>query len=280
MNFLSVLFTSLPMEWAQYTFMHNAFYAVVLITPILAILGCLVINNQMAFFSDALGHAALSGIALGTLLGLMNPILAMIAFSIVFVGIVTIFRRYSSASTDTVLGLMSSFSVALGIVILSRNGGFTKFGRYLIGDILTITPTELLWLLSTVLIAIIVLLFFYNRFLLISINRPLAQSRGISAWKVEFFFSLLVALVVTIALPWIGLLVVNSLLILPAAAARNIARSNASYVWIAILVGIVSGLIGLISSYYLNSATGATIVLIAMIFFILSLTIKQRQNSH
>lgn len=265
-------------EWLHYDFMRNALLAILLVSPLFALLGCLVINNQMTFFSEALGHAALTGIAIGAMAGLADPTWAMILFAIFLTVVITLLRKYSAASTDTIVGLVMAFSVALGIVILSKYGGIGKYSNFLIGDILTITGWETVRLAVALGIVLLLWILFFNKFLLVSLNRSLAQSRGINVWLVEFIFSLVVALAVTISIQLIGLLVINSMLILPAAAARNIARNIASYTIIAVIISIVSGISGLIVSYYCGTAMGATIVLISMGFFIVSLLWRIRKR--
>ncbi|HBA83771.1 MAG TPA: ABC transporter [Verrucomicrobia bacterium] len=267
---------ALPFDWAQFSFMQNALLAVVLVTPLFALLGCLVIQNQMAFFSDAIGHAALTGIALGVLLGIGNPLWSMIAFALLLALGITLLRRYSAVPTDTIISLMMAFTVALGVVLLSRGGGFANYSRFLIGDILTVSPSEIHGL--GILLAVVVLLWttLFNSFFLTFLNRSLAKSRGIRVWVLEGIFAAVVAVVVTVCIQWVGLLVINSLLILPAAAARNMAVGLRSYHLMALAISLVSGLAGLIFSFYWGTATGATIVLFAMAFFIVSLVFRKR----
>ncbi|MFH1970656.1 MAG: metal ABC transporter permease [Verrucomicrobiota bacterium] len=266
----------LPFAWAQFTFMQNALLAVLLITPLFALIGCLVISNQMAFFSDAIGHAALTGIAIGALAGLADPLWAMLAFATVLAILVSVLRRYSSASTDTIIGLMMAFAVALGVVLLSRGGGFARYSRYLIGDLLTITPFEILRLVLLLVIVAGVWLAFFNPLFFACLNRSLAKARGFPVWRLETFFAVIVALVVTMTISWVGLLVINALLIVPAAAARNMARTMTAYVLGAVVISLLAGVMGLITSFYWSTATGATIVLWAIAFFILSLVLRRR----
>ena len=276
MNAWHTLIGQMPFEWAQYAFMHNALLAVILVSPLFALLGCMVINNQMAFFSEAIGHAALTGIAIGVLAGLGNPLWSMIVVAVLLAFAITLLRHRSAASADTIIGLVMSFAVALGVVLLSRGGGFAKYSRYLIGDILTITPAEIAGVAALLAVIVGVWLVFFNRISLTFLNRSLAKSRGINVWLVEGLFAAAVALVVTVSIPWIGLLVINSLLILPAAAARNMARNTAQYHAFALAISFASGILGLIGSYYWNTASGATIVLFAMAFFVISLVLRRR----
>ncbi|HNX92890.1 MAG TPA: metal ABC transporter permease [Syntrophomonas sp.] len=261
----------LPFEWTQYHFMLNALLAVLLVTPLFAILGTMVVNNKMAFFSDAIGHSALTGIAIGVLLGMGDPLLAMLAFSIILaIGISNVKARGRS-SPDTIIGVFSSTAVALGIVILSREGGFAKYSNYLIGDLLSISVSQIMILTAVLLLVLLFWSIFFNQLLLVSVNSSLARSRGVNVRVVEIAFSIIVALVVTVSIQWVGILIINSLLVLPAAAARNIAVNMRQYHLITLLIAVISGLSGLICSYYWGTASGATIVLCASVLFILSL---------
>jgi zinc transport system permease protein len=276
MSLWHTLLLNLPFEWAQYDFMHNALLAVLLVSPLLALLGCLVINNQMAFFSEAMGHSALTGLALGALLGIADPTATIVGFAVVLAVAMVLMRRTSAVPPDTSIALVMSFVVALGVVLLSRGGGFARYSRYLIGDILTITPSEL-GILAVVSGGVAVMwVFLFNALFFVSLNRSLAASRGFPAGVLEAVFSVLVAVVVSVSIPWVGLLVINSMLILPAATARNLARNTRGYVLGAVAVSFLSGVTGLVCSYYWNTATGATIVLWACGFFALSLAVRRR----
>ena len=262
-----VIDTLLPFEWTEFNFMKNAFVAVLLITPLFGLVGTMIVNNRMSFFSDALGHSALTGIAIGVLLGVDNYLLSMLGFALLFaVGISAVIGSGVS-SADTIIGVFSSTGLALGVVLLSASGGFSKYSSYLIGDILTVQPEEIA-LLSCVLIAVLLVWgLFFNRFLLTSINGDLAASKNIREGALQKIFVILVAVLVTVSIKWVGVLIINSLLVLPAASARNVARSMRSYHAWSVGVSMFSGLTGLILSYYLGTAAGGTIVLVAAVVF-------------
>lgn len=275
MNGWSLLMDSLPFEWAHFPFMQNALLAILLVAPLFALIGTLVISNQMAFFSDAIGHATLTGIAIGAILGLPDPSWAMMGFCVLLALAVTVLRRYSKVPADTLIGLVMAFAVALGVVLLSRGGGFAKYSVFLIGDFLTITPAEIGRLAVILLLVGVLWIVYFNRFALTFLNRSLAQSRGVDIWAMETFFACIVALVVAVSIPWVGLLVVNSLLIIPAATSRNLAKNSRQYVLIAFCISLVAGIAGLVFSYYWGSATGATVVLVAMVLYIFSLLLRR-----
>ena len=274
MNLLHTIISRLPFEWAQYEFMRHALLAVIIVAPLFALIGTLVVNNRMAFFSDAIGHASLTGLGLGVLLGLADPFWALVGFALLLgVGILAL-QRFTRSTMDTVISLSMCFSLALGVVLLSHGGNFNRFSGYLIGDLLSITPREIGQLLVTSLLVGGGLLLGYNRILLIGLNESLACSRGRGAWWPQMFFCAAIALVVTMNLAWVGILIINSLLVLPAAAARNVAHDACQYVFLAVGISLFSGIAGLIASFYADTATGATIVLVAMGCFVATLGIK------
>ena len=262
-----VIDTLLPFEWTEFNFMKNAFVAVLLITPLFGLVGTMIVNNRMSFFSDALGHSALTGIAIGVLLGVDNYLLSMLGFALLFaVGISAVIGSGVS-SADTIIGVFSSTGLALGVVLLSASGGFSKYSSYLIGDILTVQPEEIA-LLGCVLIAVLLVWgLIFNRFLLTSINGDLAASKNIREGALQKIFVILVAVLVTVSIKWVGVLIINSLLVLPAASARNVARSMRSYHAWSVGISMFSGVTGLILSYYLGTAAGGTIVLVAAVGF-------------
>ncbi len=260
----------LPFSMFQYDFMKNAFLAAILIAPLFALLGTMAVNNKMAFFSDALGHSAFTGIGLGVLLGLDDPLLAMLAFGIFLGLVITKVKSANMVSSDTVISVFSSAALALGIVILSASGGFAKYSSYLIGDILTVGQGDLLMIAVVLIIAYLLWALLYNQLLLLSVNRSLAASRGVKVMLVENIFVMMVAVAVMVSIRWVGILMINSLLILPAAAARNITSTTRSYHWTATVFGLVSSVVGLGISYTFGTSAGATMVLTAAVLFFLT----------
>ena len=235
MTFWYWLLSWLPFEWAApdtMLFMKNALLAVLVVTPLFGLLSTMVVESRMAFFSDALGHSAFTGMAIGALCGLTRPVGAAVVFAVV-------------------------------IALL------------LIGDILSVAPAEI-GLLALILLALVILwLTSYNQMMLSSVHQALADSRGIQVvWK-NFLFTAAIAVVVTISMTWVGLLVINALLVLPGAAARNLAKNLPQYHLISILGGIVCGIAGLMVSYYLGTSTGASITLLLAVWFFVTLLVRR-----
>lgn len=271
MDFLySLLDTLFPFRWSEYLFMKNAFLAVLLITPLFGLVGTMIVNNRLAFFSDALGHSALTGIAIGVMLGVDQYLLSMIGFALLFAVAISAVMESGTSSADTIISVFSSAGLALGIVILSANGGFAKYSSYLIGDILTVQPEEIALIAVILLLVVAVWGFFYNKLLLASLNPDMASGKGIRVRLIEKSFVIIVAVIVTVSIKWIGVLIINSLLVLPAATARNFTHSVRGSHAASVGISMISGLGGLILSFYLGTAASGTIVLIAALLFFIS----------
>lgn len=251
----------------HYDFMVSAFLAIMIITPLFAILGTMIVNNKMAFFSDALGHSALTGIAVGVICGIPDTNLSMVVFGVVFALLLNWIKSKSTASTDTIISVFSSCCIAIGLAILSRGGNFSKYSSLLVGDILSITRREIIYLLLIFIATIVFWVLCYNRLQAVSLHRTLAKSKQFRIRLIENLFSVFIALMVMLSIKWIGILIINALLILPAASSRNIAENVREYHLFAVIFSVFSGILGLVISYYTNVATGPMIVIIASVIF-------------
>lgn len=261
-----------------YEFMQRALLAVLLMMPLFSLLGTLVVNNGMAFFSDALGHSAMTGAALGMLFGLADPQPVMLIFAVLFALLVNLIRHSRLSSTDTVISVFASCGVALGLVLLSRHS-FSGYQALLIGDILSVKTTDLWVLGGTLLTVCAVWLLCFNAFFATALSPSLARSKGFSTVWADNLFVVVIAVVVMLAVQWVGLLLVNALLILPAAAARNVARGLRSYVALSLIFSLFSGVLGLVLSYLNAVAAGPTIVLIAAVIFFGTFIIARREKA-
>ncbi|MDD5955274.1 MAG: metal ABC transporter permease [Firmicutes bacterium] len=266
----------LPIEMLQWDFMKNALLAILLMAPLFGLLSTMIVTGRMSFFSDALGHSAFTGIAIGAICGAAAPIWVAVIFSVVFALLFSFVRSRSNQAADTLIGVFSSNAVALGIFIATLGGGsFTKDNKYLIGDILSVTPAEI-GLLALVLLAVIIFWVIYsNRLALTAIHPQLASSRGIRVGLSQTVFTVAIAVVVTLSISSVGLLILNSLLVLPAASARNVARNLKQYHLFSVLFALIAGLGGLTVSYYLGTSAGAAISLVLALIFAVSFALRK-----
>ena len=266
----------LPFDWAQpgsMYFMKNALLAVLVISPLFGVLSTMVVHSRMSFFSDALGHSAFTGMAIGAICGFNEPTWAAVLFAVVFALLFNLVRRRSALASDTVIGVFSSTAVALGIFLSTLGGrSFTKFNSLLIGDILSVEPEKIALLVVLVLWGLS-----FNQLMLSAVHPALADSRGVKVFWQETVFSVAIAVVVTVSMTWVGLLVINSLLVLPAAAARNVSRTMFQYHLVSLLGAVLAGIAGLMTSYYVGSSAGAAITLYLAVWFLGTFLARKKQ---
>ena len=266
----------LPIEMLRWDFMKNAFLAILLMAPLFGLLSTMIVTGRMSFFSDALGHSAFTGIAIGCICGIAAPIWVAVGFSVAFALLFSWVRSRSNQAADTLIGVFSSTAVALGIFIATLGGGsFTKYNKYLIGDILSVTGAEL-GMLALVLLGVLIFWVGYsNRMALTAIHPALASSRGVPVGLSQTIFTVAIAVVVTLAISSVGLLILNSLLVLPAAAARNVSKNLRQYHTFAVLFALVSCLTGLTVSYYWGCSAGAAISLALALIFAVTFSLRK-----
>ena len=267
---------ALPFEMLQWDFMKNALLAILLMAPLFGLLSTMIVTGRMSFFSDALGHSAFTGIAIGAICGMAAPTWAAVGFSVAFALLFSFVRSRSNQAADTLIGVFSSTAVALGIFVATMGGGsFTKYNKYLIGDILSVTPGEI-GMLALVLLAVIIFwVLCANRLTLTAIHPQLASSRGIPVGLSQTLFIVAIAVVVTLSISSVGLLILNSLMVLPGASARNISRNLRQYHGFSVLFALIAGIGGLVASYYLGCSAGAAISLILAVIFAVTFGLRK-----
>jgi len=270
----------LPFGFAEPLFMKRAILAMLLVAPAAAAVGVPLVHFRMAFFSDAIGHSAFTGVAIGVLLG-VHPLLTMVAFGLFVAWAITLVKGRTELSPDTVIGVFFSTVIALGIAVISAQKGLTRnLQAYLYGDLLAVSETEILWMAVLFLSVCAYLFLTFNKIMLLGVHEGFAKSMGIPVRALEISFALVVALVVSTAIRAVGILLVTALLVVPAAAARNVARGAVSAFWAAVAIAVISGLSGIAASYYLDTATGATVVLFAAAFFAATALLRGIRGKH
>lgn len=279
MNIWYMICDLIPLEMLRWSFMRNALLAILLMAPLFGILSTMVVTGRMSFFSDALGHSAFTGIAIGCICGLAAPIWAAVGFSLVFSLLFSFVRSRSNQAADTLIGVFSSAAVALGIFVSTLGGGsFTKYNKYLIGDILSVTPSEIGVLALTLCAVMLLWLFFSNRLTLSVVHPQLAASRGIPTALTDALFSAAIAVVVTLTISSVGLLILNSLMVLPGASARNVAKNMRQYHIFSVVFALLAGLAGLFISYALGASAGAAISLFLALIFTATFLFRGRRS--
>ncbi|TWA69048.1 zinc transport system permease protein [Azospirillum brasilense] len=236
-------------------------------------LGSFVVWRRMAYFGDTLAHSALLGVALGFLLG-VNPLIGVVGVCVALALALVGLQRRRALATDTVLGILSHSSLSLGLVAIA----FLETLRidlvaYLFGDILSVTTTDLGWIYAGGAAALGGLLLLWRRLLAVTVDEDLARVEGMPVEALRLAFMLLIALVIAAAMKIVGILLITSLLIIPAAAARRFSRTPEAMAALASVFGIVAVLGGLLSSLNWDLPGGPSIVVAAAALFLASMMV-------
>lgn len=265
-------FSCLPFDSLQLRFMQQALLALLFLTPMTAMLGVEIVNFRMAFYSDAIGHSAFAGAGLGLILSI-EPHLAMPVFGVLVGLSIVALKRRTSISSDVAIGVVFSAVVAFGLAVVSRSPGVARdMQQFLFGDILTISAQEIYFLMGLFPVMLVFQIVGYNALYLIALNPVMARAQGVRVAFWQYLFSAMLAVIVIFSVWAVGVLLVTALLIVPAAAARNLAGSARGMFWWSILISVLSAVIGLLLSAqpWLGTSSGATIILTACVFFALT----------
>ena len=264
-------------EALAYGFVVNALLAGLLIGPVLGGLGTLVVVKRFAFFSEAVGHAALTGVAIGILLGepYTGPYGSLFGYCLLFGILLNFLRNRTGLSPDTLIGVFLSVSLALGASLLLMLAGKINvhiLENVLFGSVLTVSAQDLLVLGIVAVLVLALALPLYNRIMLASFNPQLAAVRGVAVKTLDYLFVVLVTLVTVAAVKVIGAILVGALLVIPAAAARLVSQSLKGFFFISVLIATLSTLLGILLPIVcdLPVPSGAAIILVAGICFALA----------
>jgi zinc transport system permease protein len=241
-------------------------------------LGAFVVWRRMAYFGDALSHSALLGVALGLLIG-VNTNIAIIAVCIAFALLLVALQRQRYLASDTVLGILATGGLSLGLVVVALQDSIRidLFGL-LFGDVLAITVTDLYWIYGGGLVALALLLWLWRPLLAVTVHEDLARVEGVNVIAVQLGFMLVIAVVIAVAIKIVGVLLLTSLLVIPAAAARRVSSTPETMALLAALIGAVSVIGGLTGSLQWDTPAGPSVVLAAVALFLLVLLIPVRRR--
>lgn len=265
----------------KYGFVINAIICALLIGPILGAIGTMVVAKKMAFFSEAVGHAAMTGIAVGVILGepLTAPYISLFTYCILFGLLINYTKNRTKMSSDTLIGVFLAMSIALGgslIIFVSSKVNSHVLESVLFGSILTVDDNDIYILIVATIIIILALIPFLNKMLLASFNPSLATVRGVNVKLIEYIFIIIVTIITIASVKIIGSILVEALLLIPAASAKNLSKSIKSFIIYSIIFSLMSCLLGIYLPIYfeISIPSGGAIILIASIIFIVTTIIK------
>jgi zinc transport system permease protein len=260
-----------------YEFVINAILCALVIGPVLGALGTMVVAKRMAFFSQAVGNAALTGVAIGVLIGesYTSPYVSMFAFCILFALLLNFTRNHTKMASDTLIGVFLSVSLALGaslLLFISARVNTHILESILFGSILTVNQTDIMVVVVVSIMVLATGLYLFNKMLLSSLNPALAHVRGIKVQLMEYIFVLMITLVTVACVKIIGAVLVEALLLIPAAAARNFNRSLGGFMLWSVIFSLSSCLLGIFVPMQMDIPVppGGAIILFAACFFLIT----------
>lgn len=258
----------------RHPFLIRGFLCVLVLAPLLGGLSHLVVVRRLAFFTAAQGHAALTGVAIGLLLGepLDGPYGGIFGFCLLAALAMTWVRRRSALPPDTLVGVFLALTLGLGICLLvavTRRFNVHQVEAVMFGSLLTVTDADLLLLVAIGALVVAALVRHYNGLMLDSLGSPLARVAGVDTRHLDYLFALVLTLAIVASLKIVGALLVEALVVVPAAAARNLARDLRGYLAYSVLVALLAGLGGLwVSTAYEVPTGGAVVLALAALFFV------------
>lgn len=255
------------LDFLQYGFFVRAIVAGALIGYLASNLGVFVILRKLSFFSEAVSHSSLTGIAIGLLIGI-DPLLGAIGFSILVALAIASLAKRRGVSMDTVIGVSLSTAMAIGVIIIGRLQGYrVDLMGYLFGDILGVSKEDVALIAVIAFLAVGALFFFFRTWTKIAFHSDLAKVEGIAVELHDRLFLALLALVVALGLKLVGAILIAPMVIIPAAAAKNVSWNLRSMFVVSSILGVVASTVGLVISYYADTASGPTMVLVAAAMF-------------
>ena len=251
-----------------YPFMQRALLAGMLVGGITSLLGILVVLRRSAFFGDAIAHASLAGVATGILAG-WPPLLTAAGVGVGISMTLYVVERRTQLSLDSVLGFILPFFMAIGVLLLSLRQGYQpELMGFLFGSILTVSYENLLLIIVITLVVLVVFFHFRAQLIFATFDEEAAQLSGIPVGFILTGYYILLALVIIASIRTVGIILVNALLIVPAATAKMLARSLTHMILLTPLLGMGSVLAGIMASYYLDLPSGPTIVVLSGLLFL------------
>ena len=263
------------MEIFENSFMLNAVLASVLASIACGIVGSYVVVKRIVFITGGIAHSAYGGIGLGYFLS-FNPLYGAIGFSLLTAGVISKVSGNKKQTEDTLIGIMWAFGMALGIMFVGLTPGYVPdLMSYLFGNILVVSRGDLLLMALLDLLIIVSTFLYFNQFQAITFDEEFARSIGLNTERIYFFLLVLIALTVVILIKLVGIILVIALISIPAAISINFVKSLKQMMLLSTAIGLLFTILGLFISYYLNLASGASIILLSVLGYLISYFFKR-----
>lgn len=261
----------------QYEFMQNAMIAGLFVSILCPTIGLFIVLRRNSMLGDTLSHSSFAGVAIGLVLG-VNPILSSFIFTTICAVVIEFLRGYFKKYAELVMSIVLTLSLGIAIILISSGKTTAKVNSILFGSILTISTEDLLIISIAGIICLLILALIYNKLVYVIFDEEGAKTAGIRVKLINYLFSILVGATISLSIRVMGILVISSIIVVPVATAMQLKKSFSKTLFFSVLFGFIDIMLGLITSYYLNSASGGTIAVTSVIVLILTITINNFRN--
>ncbi|NFO11776.1 metal ABC transporter permease [Clostridium botulinum] len=261
----------------ELSFMQNAFMAGIIVAILCPFIGLFIVLRRNSMIGDTLSHSSFAGVAIGLVIG-TNPIITAFLFTSLCAIIIEFLRDYYKKYSELVMSIVLTLSLGIAIILVSSGKAVAKVDSFLFGSILTVTRSDILLIALIGTVCIILLLIIYNKLIYVTFDESGAKTVGINVKLINYIFTLLVGATISLSIQIMGILVVSSIMVVPVATAMQLKKGFNKTLIFSILFGLIDVILGLVLSYYLNSAPGGTIALTSVIMLVLTLIFTSNKN--
>ncbi|MFR3909687.1 metal ABC transporter permease [Clostridium paraputrificum] len=261
----------------EFDFMRNAFMAGIVVSVLCPIIGLFIVLRRNSMIGDTLSHSSFAGVAIGLVLG-VNPIISAFLFTTICAVIIEFLRGYYKKYAELVMSIVLTLSLGIAIILISTGKANANVNSYLFGSILTVSKSDLLIIATAGIICLLILKVIYNKLIYITFDEEGAKTAGINVKFINYLFTILVGATISLSIRIMGILVISSIIVVPVATSMQLKKNFNKTLILSVLFGLIDILLGLVLSYYFNSAPGGTIALTSVIVLVITLLLKRNDN--
>lgn len=261
----------------EFDFMRNAFMAGIVVSVLCPIIGLFIVLRRNSMIGDTLSHSSFAGVAIGLVFG-VNPIISAFLFTTICAVIIEFLRGYYKKYAELVMSIVLTLSLGIAIILISTGKANANVNSYLFGSILTVSKSDLLIIATAGIICLLILKVIYNKLIYITFDEEGAKTAGINVKFINYLFTILVGATISLSIRIMGILVISSIIVVPVATSMQLKKNFNKTLILSVLFGLIDILLGLVLSYYFNSAPGGTIALTSVIVLVITLLLKRNDN--
>lgn len=258
----------------EFEFMKNAFIAGGIISILCPFIGLFLVLRRHSMIGDTLSHSSFAGVAIGLVIG-VNPLITTFIFTTLCALIIEFLRGYYKKYAELVMSIVLTLSLGIAITLISSGKASTSVNSFLFGSILTVTKNDILLILITGIISLIIMLLIFNKLLYVTFDEEGAKVSGINVKRINYLFTIIISATISMSIRIMGILVISSIIVVPVATAIQLEKNFKKTLLFSILFGFIDIIVGLIASYYMDSAPGGAIAIVSVVTLLIVLIFKK-----